>query len=191
MNIKLKSALLLIDIQNEYFTGGNNPLHAPEKAAANAKRVLDFFRDGGLPVFHIRHINLKPGAATFLPDSVGAEIHESVAPLGSERVIVKHYPSAFLQTDLADVLKQQHIGRLVVCGMMSHMCIDTTVRAAMDYGLTVTLLEDACTTKALEWGGQVIPAETVHQTFMAALNGRFAQVVTTKAFLEAELPRIF
>ncbi len=179
----MNCALLIIDIQNDYFEGGSNPLHQPLKAAENAKRVLGFFRDNRLPVFHVRHVNLRPGATAFLPDTFGAEIHESVAPLCGEHVTVKHYPSAFLKTGLADTLESHGIVQLVVCGMMSHMCIDTTVRAAMDYGFAVTLLEDACATKDLVRDDRFIPAETVHQTFMAALHGMFAQVMTTDAFL--------
>jgi nicotinamidase-related amidase len=177
------SALLLIDIQNDYFEGGKNPLHQPERALENAKRVLGFFRESMLPVFHIRHENIRPGALTFLPDSFGSQIHESVAPADGESVTVKHYPSAFLKTGLADTLNSQGIEQLVVCGMMSHMCIDTTVRSAMDYSFAVTLLEDACATKDLVRRGLLLPAETVHETFMAALHGMFAAVMTTDAFL--------
>jgi nicotinamidase-related amidase len=181
----MKQALILVDIQNEYFELGRVPLDRLEKAAANAKRALGFFRDKNMPVCHIRHVNLRDGAVTFLPDSFRAEIHESVAPIYGESVIVKHYPSAFLKTGLADELKRHEIGQLVICGMMSHMCIDTTVRAAMDYGFTVTLLEDACTTKDLIWNDQIIPAETVHRAFMAALDGMFARVITTEEFMDA------
>jgi nicotinamidase-related amidase len=180
----MNSALVLIDIQNEYFEGGKNTLHHTEEAAAAAGRILKFFRDGGSPVIHIRHVSLSPGAAAFLPDSVGAEIHSSVAPAGGERVIVKHAPSAFLKTDLAEELRRLNIKELVVCGMMSHMCVDTSVRAAQDYGLSVTLIEDACTTKDLIWDDRVIPAETVHRTFMAALSGTFATVVRAGDYLE-------
>lgn len=181
----MKSTLLIIDIQNEYFDGGKNPLYGPEQAAANAKRVLEFFRENTLPVYHVRHINVRPGAATFLPDTGGSEIHQSVAPKDGEHVIVKNYPSAFLKTGLRDALKSAGIEQLVVCGMMSHMCIDTTVRAAMDHGFAVTLLEDACATKDLSWGGHLVPAETVHRSFMAALSGMFAQVKTTEGFLKS------
>jgi nicotinamidase-related amidase len=180
----MKQALLLIDIQNDYFEGGKNPLHHPEQAAAQARRLLDFFRDSDLPVIHIRHISLRPGSTFFLPDTEGAEINASVGPAGGERVIVKHAPSAFLQTELAEELGRLGITQLVVCGMMSHMCIDTTVRAAQDHGLSVTLIEDACTTKDLVWEGRVLPADIVHQTIMASLNGVFAQVVTADEFLK-------
>lgn len=73
--------------------------------------------------------------------------------------------------------------KLVVCGMMSHMCIDTSVRAARSHGYDITLLHDACATRDLSWNGKTIPAATVHEAFMAALHGAFADVRTTGDFL--------
>lgn len=179
----MKSAIVLIDIQNDYFAGGKNELHLPEVAAAHARKALDAYRDLGMPVFHVQHISTKAGATFFLPNTTGAEIHASVAPLAQEKVIVKHVPSAFYQTDLLEELRRLEISHLVICGMMSHMCIDTSVRATKDYGFTVTVLEDACTTKDLKWKDTVIPAETVHNTMMASLNGAFAQVQETEDYL--------
>ncbi len=179
----MENAILLIDIQNDYFAGGRNELHLPELAASRAREALELYRRLNLPVFHVQHISTRPGATFFLPDTAGADIHESVAPLPNENVIVKHAPNAFFQTELAAELQRLEVRHLVICGMMSHMCIDTSVRAAKDHGFAVTLLEDACTTKDLRWRETVIPAETVHQTFMAALSGSFAQVQRTEEFI--------
>jgi nicotinamidase-related amidase len=182
----MNSALILIDIQNEYFRGGKRELPEPQLAAQNARRALEFFRSKGLPVFHVRHNNLGSGSASFLPGSFGAEIHGSVKPVEGETVVVKHYPSAFLQTGLADLLREKGVGNLVVCGMMSHMCIDTSVRAAQDYDLPVIVLDDACATRDLAWAGETVPAHTVHNTIMAALNGTFARVMQTEEFFKGE-----
>lgn len=179
----MKSAIILVDIQNDYFPGGANPLHEPEQAAGRARRVLQLFRRQGWPVCHVQHISARPGASVFLPDSRGAAIHEQVAPLAGEKVYVKHTPNAFHQTGLMEDLRALGVEHLVVCGMMSHMCIDTTVRAARDLGFSVTLLQDACTTKSLTWEGAAIPARTVHNTIMASLNGSFAYVIPTDRFL--------
>lgn len=180
----MKSALIIIDIQNDYFKGGAYELVNPEQAAKQAKKILNAFRQKRLPVFHVRHINNYPGANFHLEKSYGSEIHSIVAPMPEEKVIIKHAPSAFLQTGLSKELQDQEINHLVICGMMSHMCIDTSVRAAQDYGFTVTLLEDACTTRDLEWNGTKISAEIVHNTIMASVNGVFAQVMRTKEFLK-------
>jgi nicotinamidase-related amidase len=98
-------------------------------------------------------------------------------------VLVKHAPNAFLRTRLEEALHGIGAEHLVVSGMMSHMCVDTSVRAAKDLGFSVTLLEDACTTKDLEWDGERIPAITVHGAFMAALDGTFARVIRTEEYL--------
>ncbi len=179
----MKQALLLIDIQNDYFAGGKMELHEPLKALDNAELVLKRFRASGAPVIHVQHISVHEGATFFLPGTDGVNIHERLAPLESEPVVVKHAPSSFYYTNLLDILRSREITELVVCGMMSHMCIDTTVRAYKDYALKVTLLEDACATKDLTFRGEVIPAETVHRTFMAALNGMFARVIRTQEYL--------
>lgn len=178
-------ALILIDIQNDYFPGGKFELHNPGEAAAKAALALAAYRRMGLPVFHIRHESIQPGAAFFHPGTPGADIHHSVAPIEGERVLVKHAPNSFFGTGLHAELQALGISRLTVCGMMTHMCIDTTVRAARDYGYTVTLLEDACATRDLVRQGQGVPAATVQQAFLAALHGTFAKVIPA-----AELPEI-
>ncbi len=179
----MNRALIIIDIQNDYFKDGKNELYQPEQAALQAKRTLDYFRNKGLPVYHVQHINIREGAPFFLPDTLGAEIHASVKPQRGEKVFVKHAPNSFFDTGLADELTKKMIDHIIVCGMMSHMCIDTTVRAAQDFGLTTTVLHDACTTKDLVWKKITIPAPIVHDTIMASLHGIFANVISTEEFL--------
>jgi nicotinamidase-related amidase len=179
----MNQALLIIDIQNDYFENGTNPLVDSYKASVKAGRILDRFRDEILPIIHIQHITSSPTATFFLPDTFGAEIHENVKPLTDEKVIIKHFPNSFRETELLDYLKSKKITDLVVCGMMTHMCIDTTVRAAKDLGFNVTLIGDACATKDLSVGHETILARDVHYAFLAALNSYFATVVKTKEFL--------
>lgn len=179
----MNTALVLIDIQNDYFPGGRFELFRPVEAEKRARRALDLFREKDRPIFHVRHVSLYEGASFFLPDTPGAAIREAVAPRPGERVIVKHTPDAFFETDLAAALEEADIRKLIVCGMMSHMCIDTSVRSAKRLGHEVVVLEDACTTRDLRWDGETIPATTVHRAFMAALNGTFATVQPTDAFL--------
>lgn len=180
----MKSAIILIDIQNDYFECGKNELYLPKQAAMHAKQALDFYRINNLSVYYVQHINIQQGSTFFLPNSIGVKIHQSVSPQVSEKVFVKHTPNAFFRTGLAEELHEKGIQHITICGMMSHMCVDTTVRAAHDLGFSVTVLEDACTTKELLWNGVVIQATTVQNTFMASLNGVFAQVMQTDKFLE-------
>lgn len=179
----MDTALLLIDIQNDYFPGGAWELARADEAAGLARLALERFRERRWPVFHIQHINTRPDAAFFLPGTPGSEIHGKVTPADGEPVIIKHTPDAFFQTPLPEALHRAAIRKLVVCGMMSHMCIDTSVRAARTYGYETTLLHDACATRDLQWGGSIIPAATVHEAFMAALHGAFADVRATEDFL--------
>lgn len=173
-------ALLIIDVQKDYFPGGKCELAGPLEALANIKKVLNSYREKNLPVIHIQHVNARPGATFFLPETEGVEIHEELTPINDEAVIIKHFPNSFHETGLLDVLKEKSIDELVVCGMMTHMCIDTTVRAAKDLSLPITLLYDACATKELTIMGKSVPAHTVHMSYMAGLNGMFAQVILTE-----------
>jgi nicotinamidase-related amidase len=173
----MQSALILVDIQNDYFPGGRNPLYEPEKAAAQAKAALAYFRKQSWPIFHIQHISLDEGAAFLLPGTDGIKTHEIVKPLSGEPILIKHSPDSFYKTALHEKLAASAIKSLVICGMMTHMCIDTTVRAAKNYDYKVFLLSDACTTRDLTWDNHKISAATVHNTFMASLQGRVAKII--------------
>lgn len=175
----MSKALLLIDIQNDYFEGGLYELADSLQAVKNAQNALNTFRESNLLIIHVKHINISEDATFFLPNSKGAMIHHKVEPLNNEHIITKYTPNSFFETNLDAIIKMNDIKSLIVCGMMSHMCIDTTVREAKNYGLDITLLEDACTTRDLIFNGVTIPAKTVHLTFMAALNGAFAKVIKT------------
>lgn len=174
----MTKALLVIDIQNDYFPGGKMELVGSPEAARRAAQVQRQFREAGLLVIHVQHIALSPTATFFLPDTYGAEIHQDVVPVGDEPVIVKHFPNAFRETNLRQLLEQNAVTDLTVVGMMTHMCIDTTVRAASDFGFKVTLVGDACATKDLEFEGRTVPAASVQTAYLAALNGSFASVVS-------------
>lgn len=180
----MNTALLIIDIQNDYFPNGKMALNNPEQAATNAAKALSWFRQHNQDnIFHVQHLANDPAVGFFLPNTEGANIHESVAPLDSEDVTVKYAPNSFVNTDLENKLKEKGITKLVVVGMMTHMCVDSTVRAAADLGFEVTVLEDACTTLALNYDGNEIPAEQVHYSYMAGLHGIFANVISTEDFL--------
>lgn len=171
-------ALVLIDIQQDYFAGGRMPLEEPERAGAVAGEVLARFRCWGWPVVHVRHEATAPGATFFLPGTDGLQFHPAVAPAPGEVVMTKHYPNAFRGTPLATWLQSRGVDTLVFAGMMTHMCIDTTVRAARDLSFTNWLIADATATRALTYEGTEVPARAVAGAFLAALDGSFARVVT-------------
>ena len=178
----MKQALLLVDIQLDYFKGGAMELVEMEEAAKKAQYMLGYFRETGWPVFHVRHLALKRGATFFLPDTPGAEIHSLVLPTNGEIVVEKHYPNSFRETTLLESLRKQNIDSLAICGAMSHMCIDATTRAAYDHGFQCTVIEDACTTRDLLFKGVLVSARIAHSAFMAALQNTYAQITTARDF---------
>lgn len=172
---KLRDAcLLLIDIQNEYLEG---PIAVPDfhVAIANAARLLEGARETAAPVFHIAHRGRAGGL--FDRDDTRGRIAEAVAPLSGEPTIEKQLPNAFANTDLYDRIAATGRGDLVLAGFMTHMCVSSTARAALDLGFRVTIAADACATRDLPDGsGGVIAARVVHQVALAALADRFAVV---------------
>ena len=179
----MNKALILIDLQNDYFEGGAMTLVGAEQACLNAQRILKHFRTNKQTVVHIQHVSARPDATFFLPDTHGVAIHDQVEPLADEKVIVKHFPNSFRETDLLDYLQSLAITDVVICGMMTHMCVDATTRAAKDYGFNLEVIGDACATRHLEINGQTVAAADVHNAFLAALNYFYASVKPADDFL--------
>ncbi len=173
----MKPALILVDIQNDYFPGGKMELVDIDLASSNARLLLDKFRDQSLQTFHIQHTFQDSNAGFFLPDTEGSEIHGSVDPLPSETVIPKHFPNSFRETNLLEQLKEKGITDLVICGAMSHMCIEATTRAAADYGFKCVVVQDACATRDIEFQDKKVSAIDVHNASMSTLAFAYANVV--------------
>ena len=174
----MNTALLLIDIQKDYFPNGAMALAGSTEAGRRAGEMLQCFRQRHLPVVHVQHLSLHPGAAFFLPGTEGACFHETVRPLPGETVIQKHFSNSFRETGLLNHLKKEKIMRLMIGGMMTHMCVDATVRAAFDHGFSCTLLHDACAARSLSFGGLRIPGASVHGAFLAALGDVYARIIS-------------
>jgi len=154
-----------------------------EEAAKKAEELLKAFRTTGKPVFFIKHMSTRSDATFFIPGTRGTDMHSNVSPIPDETVIEKHFPNSFFQTELLSVLKETEVTDLIICGAMSHMCIDTTVRAAKELGFKCTLIADACATCNLKFGEEILPAQIVHASFMAALDSIFATVMTADEYL--------
>jgi len=173
----MKTCLVVIDVQNDYFPGGKMELSGSREAGEKIHSLIECFRKELLPVVHIQHVSTRPGASFFLPGTHGVEFHPLVTPESGEKVIRKHFPNSFRETILHEYLQELNASRIVVAGMMTHMCIDTSVRAASDLGYQVTLVGDCCATRDLHFGDHLVPAEQVHHAFLAALDGSFAAVI--------------
>lgn len=180
----MTQALIIIDIQNDYFPGGRMPLHEVERAAENARQLLERFRTAGLPMVHIQHTWEDPSAPFFVAGTPGAAIHELVAPRAGETVVVKHFPNSFRESTLLDELRRVKADELTICGAMSHMCIDATTRAAADFGFQCSVAHDACATRDVEFEGKQVAAADVHAAYMSALGFAYAKVMPTRDALK-------
>jgi len=166
----MNTALLIIDIQKDYFEGGKYPLVNPLSAAKKAYELLQCFREHGGHHVHIQHISLEPDATFFIKSDRGSDIHDAVAHFEGEPIVYKHEPNSFLNTNLLELLKSWEVERVVITGMMTHMCVDATARATSDFGFQMIVAEDACATRDLHYGDTTIPADLVHKSFLAALK---------------------
>jgi nicotinamidase-related amidase len=175
----MSTALIIVDIQNDYFPSGRMPLVGIERAAENARRLLEHFRQTGQPTFHIQHTWDDPSAPFFVAGTPGAAIHESVAPRPGEPVVVKHFPNSFRESSLLEELRRVGASDLAICGAMSHMCIDATTRAAADLGFKCSVAHDACATRDVEFEGKTVAAGDVHAAYMSALGFAYAKVLST------------
>lgn len=180
----MHTALLLIDIQNDYFPNGEMELFKAGQASEKAQLLLKDFRAKKKPVIHIMHESVRPNATFFIPGTRGIEIHANVAPTENEEVVVKHFPNSFRETQLLEILKNQQVEHLVICGMMTHMCVDATVRAAKDYGFECTVIGDACATRGLEIKGETVNAADVQNSFLSALSYYYTEVLSVDDYLK-------
>lgn len=183
-----KQALIVIDIQNEYFENGGIPLVNPVKASLKARKVLEHFRENDLPIAHIQHVSANPEAMPiFVEGTDGVEIHENVKPLDGEKVFQKFYPNSFRETGLLDYLKENGVTEVIITGMMTHMCVDATTRAAFDFGYKCTVIGDSCASRDLEINGKTVKADDVHHAFLAALAFFYAEIKSAEEFLNVEI----
>jgi nicotinamidase-related amidase len=171
---QVKTALLIVDIQNFYFPGEGPGLVNAEEASLAAKEVLQIFRDQKQLVVHVRHQAKK-----------GFEIHPNVAPLSNEKVITKEEVNSFYKTDLLEYLRNNGVSRLVIIGMQTHMCLEAAVRAAHDYGFECVVVQDACATKDMKFGAKTVKSEDVHTAVLATLTvGGYAKILDLSEFKE-------
>src|SRR5262249_12683739 len=169
-----KRALVLIDIQNDYFPGGKWTLNGIESAADNAAKLLAAARAAGGPGTPRPPAFPTADAPFFAPGSDGARIHPKVESREGEPVVLKHHVNSFRETDLKVLLDRHGVEEVVICGAMSHMCVDAGARAASDLGYRCVVVHDACATRDQEFEGALVPAALVHAAFMAALRFGYA-----------------
>jgi len=173
-----KSALLLIDHQNEYLASGGLPLFGIDAAAAEIGKLLQAARNAGAPIVHVRHHG-RPGGALFNPESDKSAFISGIGPEKDEKVVTKGLPNSFAKTDLDAVLKGLGRSDLIMAGFQTHMCVSATARSAIDHGYRGVVVAKACADRDLPdpTGEGAIAAAEMHRITLAALNDRFAVVV--------------
>jgi nicotinamidase-related amidase len=176
-----ESIVVVIDAQREYLDG-RMPLPDIEPALDSIARILAAAREAGSPIVHVAHQGRA--GATFAPDE-GGVIIDRVAPIDGETIVGKRFPNAFADTELADVLAGHADRSLVLCGFMTHMCVSSTARAALDLGIDTTVIADACATRPLPalGSGEPIAADVLHRVALTELADRFSVIADSAAFL--------
>lgn len=180
-----RRALVVIDVQNEYFTGNLLIKHPPvQQSLPNIARAMDAARAAGIPVVVVQHSEAA-GAPLFAKGSSTWELHEVVGSRPRDHYIEKAWPSVFTGTDFADWLKQNRIDTLTVIGYMTHNCDASTIFEATHRGLQVEFLQDA--TGALPYANTAgsATAEEIHRVFSVVFHTRFAAVASTDEWISA------
>jgi nicotinamidase-related amidase len=178
----MKQALLVIDVQNEYFTGAL-PVTYPQGSLENILNAMDHARASGIPVAVIRHTNPAPEAQTFKKGTSGWELHEEIRRRHADIIIDKHLPGSFTGTTLADWLKGTEITSIAIVGYMTQMCCDTTARQAFHRGYTVNFLSDATGTLSVSNAAGSIDDADLHRAVLVTQQMRFSHVMTTDAWI--------
>jgi nicotinamidase-related amidase len=176
-----KRALIVIDVQNEYFEQGALPISDPPTATslANIARAMDAASASGVPVIVVRHGASEPAAESFAPGSETWQLHPEIERRSRDHLIEKELPGSFTGTSLGDVLDAGEIDTVSITGYMTHMCVDTTARQAAHRGLSVEILHDATGTLPLANSGGSATGEELHRSTLVAQGQFFADVLST------------
>lgn len=166
----MSRALLLIDVQKDYFAGGKHVLPGMDGLLGSVATLIEAFRAKGEHIVFVQHVthDVDP-SLPFAPYTVGAELSDGLQPEPHDLLITKSTPNAFFQTWLDAMLRGRCVTELVIAGAMTQTCIDSTARGALDFGYAVTVASDACVAGPIHWQDKTIPQEDVQQTFLAAL----------------------
>ena len=178
----MKEALLVIDVQNEYFTG-KLPVTHPARSFENILRAMDWAHAGHIPVVVIQHTNLAPEAQTFRRGTPSWELHDEVKRRHADIVIEKTMPGSFTGTILGNWLQERSVDTVTIAGYMTQMCCDTTARQAFHRHYAVNFLSDATGTLSLANHGGSVSAEDLHRVILVTQQSKFSRVMTTEEWI--------
>lgn len=178
-----RKALIIIDVQNDYFKDGRFPLIQPELALDNILKLEKYFKENNQLIVYVQHVDFSKDAAFFEHDTPGVEIREEFDINDDSVIVQKQTPNSFFNTNLQDILDQHHIEEMVISGMMTHLCVDSTTRTSKELGYSTTLVKDATATRDLEYDDSTVKAQDVQHAFISAL-ANFSTVVSTEEYLK-------
>jgi nicotinamidase-related amidase len=178
----MKRALLVIDVQNEYFTG-KLPITHPNDSFANILKAMDAAEKRDLPVVVVQHTFPQPDAPFFKRDTPEWQLHPEIAARRRDLLIEKNLPGSFTKTELEDWLKARGAETVVIAGYMTHMCCDTTAREASHRGFGVEFLSDATGTLALSNEAGQVTDEELHRSILVAQQMLISEVITTEQWI--------
>lgn len=178
-----KRALLVIDVQNEYFTG-KLPVSYPAGSLANVLRAMDAARARRVPVVAIQHASPQADATVFRKGSKEWELHAEVASRPHDVLIHKSLPGSFTGTNLEMWLRERGVETVVIAGYMTQMCCDTTARQAVHLGFGVEFLSDGTGTLAVKNVAGMVSDEELHRAILVTQQMRFGRVIKTGEWIE-------
>ena len=178
----MNEAVLVIDVQNEYFTG-KLPVTYPPGSFEKILAVMDHAHAVHIPVAVIRHTNPAPAAATFQKGTIGWELHDEIKRRPADIILEKNLPGSFTGTILGDWLKEHKISTVTIAGYMTQMCCDTTARQAFHRGYKVNFLADATGTLAITNTAGSVSDEELHRAILVTQAMVFSRVLTVSEWL--------
>ena len=178
----MKRALLVIDVQNEYFTG-KLPVSYPQGSLDQITRAMSAARAMGIPIVLIQHSAPQADSATFRRASKAWELHPAIAQQPHDVLLEKTLPGSFTGTQLEAWLRERAIETVVISGYMTQMCCDTTARQALHLGFGVEFLSDATGTLAFQNSAGAVSAEELHRAILVTQQIRFSEVLSTDAWI--------
>lgn len=182
--MNLRSALIVSEVQNDYFPQGRTPLEKSQEVLQKIQHILRTAREKKSIIVYLQHISTEPHAFYFLPCTRGAQFHPAVLPERGEIVIKKHYANGFKDSLLHSTLKKLRIEHLVFVGMKTQGAIDATVRAAHDLDYFCTVIYDACAAESIEFNQTVVTSSQVQAAFLSALRPHYANVLSTEMWIQ-------
>ncbi|KAI8337250.1 Isochorismatase-like protein [Chlamydoabsidia padenii] len=174
-----EEALIVVDVQNDYFPNGKLPTWKPVETAEACAELIKKFRQEGKEVVFVKHV-IKDSQVKdfpfFIKGTHGVEIHDIVKPLPSEKIITKNEVSSFVGTDLKEYLTGKGVKKLVVVGMMIHNCVNATVYSGVEEGFPCVVVEEAVNTMDQSYDGEIVKAQDIKKAFLTGIQFAFSKV---------------